>query len=566
MPTRALPLILAILVGVVSILPHALAVFSIGDDYKGYPFLYQANEELYMARVQAVVNGHPLVGALIYEYQDMWPPVAPVPEQLYALPSLLFGAKLETTIVVYKLLLPALLFLLVFSIVRTILKNQRHSLPASLAAGLFVTLGYDLINYQALLPMLRGTLETSILSVWTRPINPISGALFLFSSILIVVKILMKDTRYLFLLGGTTLGLSIGYVFSWGLGVTITSLALLWTLYEKDARRAFQLSGMLLISMVIQFPYWYHAFLSGERTSGLGKTGAIFGHDPMINKFLLAGILVFLLLHFFERFRDGVWKFDKISIITGGFLFACAIAYNQQILTGITVWPYHFVQYTIPLIAIALLILGTRVFSDRLPRLTMAFLFLVGIVSLVVSLTTSATYANSMQDFRSRQEYMSIFVWLEQNAPSECVVLVKEPEENLAIALSGFTHCRSYINSYVPFNVPEERIVHNLLVLLRLYDVHPNDLEAYLKDKPQLVNTYLYDSVEQSLFAGLNEETERNIMRLVPLYTEFYKKDFPSELSRYKLDFLIVERGSPLLNNNIQYEATIGRWDIYQLQ
>ena len=138
-----LMLLCAFIVGLVSVLPHFLATAQLGRDYQGIPFIYQANEDAYLARIREVVDGHWAVGsAFFYEYKDWRPLVPSVGEFLYALPTILFSIPLLSVMVASKFVLPAILFVLVYYLIlRLSASPTALSIRINAAAGgLLVTL------------------------------------------------------------------------------------------------------------------------------------------------------------------------------------------------------------------------------------------------------------------------------------------------------------------------------------------------------------------------------------------------------------------------------------------
>ena len=73
------------------------------------------NEDFYLARIQEILDGHPLVGSsAFYEYKGEWSIQPPTAEMIYALPSLIFGFAPASVLVASKFVLPFILFLAVY--------------------------------------------------------------------------------------------------------------------------------------------------------------------------------------------------------------------------------------------------------------------------------------------------------------------------------------------------------------------------------------------------------------------------------------------------------------------
>lgn len=538
------PFLGALFVGACMITPHIFAAVELGEDYRGYPFLFQANEDLYMARTQEVIDGHFAVGSpMLFEYKNQWPQVLPSGEWVYALPSLLLGTSLVDTILIAKFFLPATLFLLVYTLTLSLLheKDSWSAIGTAVATGFAVTLGYDIVDYRNIIPLLSDSFGL-LLPVWTRPVNPIVGAVLLFSILIISWRTYDARSHWSFLVGAIILGAMIGYFFSWALGCGIVGLLMLFSLYEKNIIVAGRLAAILGLSVILQIPHWYHtlkAFGSNAGHATALKNGAIFTHNPIINKFVLATTVVFVVFAYLESRKRGSlgkqWWFCIAVIVT------LWVVFSQQIITGMTIWPYHFVQYTIPLGMVVLLVSGHTYLSRRFPSAWKSLILLSIIISCTIEFASIQTYDAALPEFKNRQTYMPIFTWLNTHAQKDCVVLVHEESDLFAVHVPAFTHCNTYTTTYTPFGVPEERRMHSLLVILRMRDIHPENIRSYLESNPGMVNGYLYDTIAMSISSAISDKTRERIDEVVPLYKEFYEDNFLNSLNKYRVDYLVTK-------------------------
>ena len=209
-------LTLAVFVGLVSIFPYYLAEFSLGSDYQGMPLLIQDSEGEYLGRIHELIEGHYSVSsAVFYEYKD-WPSlVPPTGEWIYAIPNFLFGISIINVDMIYKFLFPTLLFILAYVFLKDLTKSKFWSIVGALV----VTIGFDLPSFDFLRKLLLGNFSGYI-SPWTRPVNPITGMLFLAGYMTLIYRIFTKENiqqnrnYYLYyIFTGIILSLMVGYVF-----------------------------------------------------------------------------------------------------------------------------------------------------------------------------------------------------------------------------------------------------------------------------------------------------------------------------------------------------------------
>lgn len=540
-------IISAFIVSLVSILPYIIPVIQLGDNYRGIPFIYQANEDAYLARIREVVDGHGSVGsAFFYEYKD-WNPVVPsVGEYLYALPSIIFRLPLLDVLIASKFFLPAILFILVYLLIYK-LSNNPDLLSTKLNAifgGFLVTLGYDLIDYRYIIKIFNGQTISTTLSVWTRPINPIIGAVLIFSFLLLVLSIIKSRRKFLFIPAGLVWALTIGYVFSWTFILAVLLLLILFYLYKKDYFLIKNFLFTLLVWFIVTLPYWYGLFRSFASSGGrelAAKSGMVYTHAPVFNKVLFVGSILFLLLSLYfkyykkEKNKDDLWwYFSLILIITGWVVF------NQQVITGRTIWYHHYVQYTIPTLMVVGMLALNNWIKPYLFKIWAGVIAIFAISIFVYNILILQTVYNIQNDFRKLQNFAPVFAWINNNTDKDCVLLNQDAVDvKLDTLIPAFTHCNVYAPSWVFDGVPEERIWHNYLVMLRLRNVDPVNVEEYLQNNKTEVLSYFFVDWDQ-LFHGTGEEyIQEKIKELTIAYRDFVKKDFREELQKYKLDYIL---------------------------
>jgi hypothetical protein len=298
------------------------------------------------------------------------------------------------------------------------------------------------------------------------------------------------------------------------------------------------------------------------------RAGAQFEHSPILNKFLVAASFIFIVFLIIEVYKKrSLQHLERWWLFCGVLLIACWIAYNQQILTGMTVWPYHFVQFTIPLSLIALFVLGINYGSHISTRLWGVVISLALLASLAVGVSSALSYHQLLNNFSEKQSHMPIFSWLNTHAAKDCVVLVNEVQESFAMQIPAFTHCNTYVTTGTFYGVPEDRIMHNFLTLLRLWRVTPAEAQSYLESHPSEVNTYFFNSIAQSLTSIANAETKQHVADIVKKYPEFYRHDFATELRKYRIDYFLSTDKSQLPSNlTLRKEMQSGVFTLYRVE
>ena len=572
----------AILTGVIYLAPHIFFIASMGEKYQGIPMMQTANENFYLARMQEILDGHPALGSFVYyEYKGQWPLSPPTGEFFYALPALLFNVSPANIVIISRFVLLAILFLLVYALISglTVSSFSFANKFNAIAGALWVTLGYDLIDFRSLWNFLAG--KQDILAggflVWSRPVNPILGAIFLFSFLLLLLALWQK-TKYRktgIIFAGLFLALMMAsYFFSWGMALSVWGVLIVIALAKKELPVVKSFFWVLLTALFFASPYWYMSWQAGRSpwyADSVLRSGLFYTHYPLLNKLMLLVLVFYLVLtvwsffiknrpfnfslsylrKFFDSFE--VWHWFCLSFILGALW-----AYSQQVITGVTIWPYHFVQYSIPLAIIAVMVLLFNIIKAKAVYFWSAAAGLIVISSLAYGIYVQASvYEKSFSYYADIQSYAKIFNWLNQQ-PKDCVVLVKPGAEEAAEIdklIHALTHCNNFISNEGSFSLlPQDRLIFNYLVFLRLNNVKPENIESYLAENKSEARSRLFSNWQGLYgvkdFPDFSDPLlEERIKKFPQDYREFYTKDFRQVLSKYRLDYILSV--GPLTKNSL---------------
>lgn len=543
-------LVASLVVGGLSIAPHLLARQALGDAYRGIPFFYTDNEDFYIARTQEILDGHPSVGSpYFFEYKNQLPVQPPLGENVHAAISRLTGLSLVTVFLSAKFVLPAILFLLVACLVLRLLEDEDPWVRGLVAvtAGLAATIGYDVLGPRVLLAAIRGHDVGTYLLFGTRPINPITGALGLLGCLLLLWNLWKSKRVAVAVISGILLGFLDCYFFSWALGLAITGLLVLAAIIGKDVRRAILFTVVLSIGLLMNVQMFVN-FLGNPSGQFLAlRNGLLLMHEPLLNKTLLLALVVFLGASF-ALVRQGSelkvlgrqpwWIFSFIFLLGG------LVALNQQVLTGRAIWPYHFVQYTKPLAYLVSLVVVTRAVRGRWKTAWLALCMALSVFLLFQSVVAASTFRFMEGDFRARQSWAPIFSWL-RATPKDSVVLAEGP---LAGKLSGwipaFTSNNVYTSPYAMSGVDQDRLEHNVFVDMRFDGVSSTDARAWLGAHEGALRGIFYRDFFDVFRRRQDDGWFSSVLDdLAVKYTDFQRNDFHDELSKYRIDYLVLDDG-----------------------
>ncbi len=566
---------LTLLVGIFTFIPQILAARSIGNSYQGFPFLYAANEDYYISRARDIVEGYWFVGSpFLFEHKNNLPVVFPTGEYLYALPAIILGVSVMSVALFAKFLLPAALFALVYVLLYQLSDRSNFNKWAAAAGGLLVTLGFDFVDYANTLNLLLWKKEILHVNLWTRPVNPISGALFLFIFLILIVQITRSDKKRYFISAGILLGIMPGYIFSWIVAWTFIGTLGIILLLKKQftiIKKFLYLAGISVIASAPFIYSWVSSLAAADGQFTALRNGLMLTRTPIVNKVVLLQTVLFLpffVLEFYkhrkQRKQLDSWWWYATSLVGANW-----IVFNFQIITGKTVWPPHFVQFTVPFAMLTIVLLINNYLSKKYAKIAWLTVCALISVTIIYGLTSALSYRFVKEKFAALQEGMPLFEWLNKNSQKDCVVLVREKKESLANWIPAFTHCNVYTSNYAFTRVPLDRLEHNYLTTLRLRGIDKKNVEQYLWEHKDQVRELFYTDWVQLFLQPDESWLAEPIQKIKSDYEKFLKKDFVTELKKYKIDYIAgmeeLPKALTTQLKSIKYIGKFGSVYIYQL-
>lgn len=565
-----LALAAALLVGAIYIAPHLFFMVSLGDKYRGIPMMETANEDFYIARMQEIVDGHPLLGSFgFYEGKDQWPLTPSIGEMFYALPSIVLRVPLIAVVTASRFVLPAILFGLIYFLIYdlTVYGGGLAKKVNAVAGALFVTLGYDLIDYRTVWLFLTSQIESSSFLVWSRPVNPIIGGVLLFSFLICLWRIIQnhRHTKTFAGVAGVLLALMVGnYFFSWGLAVSVMGVLFIIYFIEKKYSLVKSILAIGVLAALLTAPYWYIMLQLRDNKwyeDAMLRNGLLYTHYPLLNKVLLAALFFYGALLIYSFLKRDSWPLWQERIVNSAHktrlqdwhLFCLALilgglwALNQQVFTSRAVWPFHFVQYTIPIAIIVTFVSGHALVGRIIPKAWFAVIALAITSSLAWGVFTQANaYRVHFDYYAGLQAYGAVFDWLNERE-KDCVVLAVDESDNmynLKGLIPAFTHCNIYSSTWAYNLLDPTRRYHSYYILLRTKGVTADNIEKYLAENKREAVGYLFTNWKDvhgaPQFPDFSTTALAESLQRVPDdYQQFMQRDFAEVLRTYRLDYIV---------------------------
>jgi len=386
------------------------------------------DDTLYETRIIDLYRGGTLGNPYLAEHQDSPRYMPELVERAFAGTSRVTGITPLVVVAISRVLLPTLIFVIVWSLGG----NLGLEPLSALLAGLLATLAHSL------------SLEMGALRYF-RVISPVAHVFLLMTALWLVFAAWRDGSRKFAVLAGMGLGLLFyAPVYYWSFAVLGTGLLAL--LAHRPARVA------LLFSVVIAIAIGSFNLVRSERMAADPEVKETLARLTLMvpGRALESGALPRLLPGL--GFVAMAWWFSRKSLRWAQFLFPFAVAGSfmlvQNAITNRQIQAYHMINCLIPVWAILAVGLFQTIMRAR-PVLTLAAAGVVVGVGLFVQISSffewQRTQAADPEEFALNTLMPQTLEWLNRHTPPGSVLLAPV---TITSSLLLFTHNRSYIAHY----------------------------------------------------------------------------------------------------------------------
>jgi hypothetical protein len=409
-------LMVSIVVGLVIIAPQLIFIQHLGSAYQGIYMHNTDAEPHYLARMEEAVKGEGIGNPFIVEFRNTVPPsFFSYSEELLAIPARITPLSVPVLNLLYKFLLPALLAFVMYTLVVALTSSRAWAGVSAIA----LVLGVTTFNLGTFLNLLQGRLVYEQFLLYSRPVSPVLYVLFLLGYLHLLFVRPYSRTRLLLL--GLLYGLS-WYLFIY-LSTFLTALLgslVLWHLLKRDiasARRyaAVAIAGfipaipaVMNLHAITQSPY-YGLFVG---PIGLEHTHAPYLHIPLLIIALVVG---------WYSYRHRPYRYLKETFVL---LATSLVVMNQQVLTGLSLHPAHYITYfcmpVYVLVMILLLSSWLKTHTGLRGVLQVAIVLYAVVASAFILYSSYARWAPVVV---TEQRYAPVLAWLDMHSPTDSVVM-----------------------------------------------------------------------------------------------------------------------------------------------
>lgn len=523
---------MAVICGVVIFLPQWRLIRDAGPAYSGIIMAEVDNDHYYLSRIAAAYRGDwKITQASIQGSSDAPYASPPLGENTVAVLAHLFGFTPGKMQLAGYFLFPFVLGLLVYSLAW---KVSGSKLVGALAP-LGIILGSSIVMDFHQLKYLFTDPSRLWINPYNRPIHPQVSSIYFFAWLGLFYAYLIRPNKIKLAAAGALLGLLFYvYPYSWTVAATLAGLYIVASFLRKNFAQAKALLLMLAGGSVISAGYWWNVWQLGQNSlfELLKQHFVIYSSREFLWSTLLFVDFLALALFFWRKPKDEKFRFFLLMFLS------LAIVINQQLITGIKMFPghwhwYYIVPFSIFFFTHALFALLKPVILRRsIGVLAAVFLVTFGLFA------QQAYYDRYKESVISYQRFGPVYEWLGQNvAKGEVVVAEDKFSERLPI----YTPLLHYTwqGADELYLITNERIKHGFFVKLYLQGVKDENLDKYIHAgtaELQILLSLYYRRYAQACDVCYTQEAIEGLKRE---YREFLQKDFEAELKQYKINYAV---------------------------
>jgi len=537
--------VMAVLAGLILALPQFY--FRFHESYQGIDMPLTGAETFYQGRIQEVRDGYPSMGNVWFlEYKDRSYIQPALGEIITSDLGKIFGLDMNNTILLSRIVFPALIFLAIYAFVYLLIKKKYVALLAS--AG--ILLADNVFTRPFILNLLKWEITEYQALGYARPINPQISSLLFFAFLVFFWLFLQTDTskikKWTFgILSGLFWGMSFYvYFYTWSLILVFLGILGLFFLFKKEWLDLRKIFFVVAVALIVAGPYILNTFQSMqylEYTESSQRLGLVDGRQPLPINLVAATLIVFLI--FFPRTLKKAYLFGATLFVS------LLVVLNQQIITGkVLIGDHYHWYYSKPLafifMTIILFFLLEKIISSQILKKIIIGVIIAAFI--LNGFTTDAiNYFYRLQNYSvdsdsivGQQRYGPILDWLNANAQKDSVVLANS---ELSILISVYTPLNlaldpKWANQYL---VPQRELLERLFLNYRLIGVSAQDAtEVFFREK-SWISMMIFSEYYRQTLGEWDQIPEEVILSLAKEYQVFSGYPIEKLFQKFKIKYAV---------------------------
>lgn len=544
-------IILAILTSIIVAFPQVYFRIDHNNSDK-QQIIYQGIELLpdspWSARVREIQDGHNLGSIYYKDGKDNPYLFQPLGSMVVGYMGKAFSLDINNTLLLSRIILPVVVFLLIYSFVLLI---SRSRITALASASTFL-LAESVLSYFGIKQILQGVSPDDFIRI-ARPVNP-AMIYILFFGFLISFWLFYKKQKYRLwygIISAVLLGLNFyNYFYTWTYLYAFGSILVLIFLIQKKWKETLKILGIFFGALLVAIPYGinlYSATLYPSYADVGLRNGIIQTNAPLfVGLTVILALIVFLL-----------WfpKDDKKRYFFGlALLLTPFVTMNQQLFTGkvLQVSHYHWFFHKPIAIIFVFIIIFYLLHKKKLFFYKKILAVLIIFASFAVGTFIQIhSYYKGTNDGGmvaiERQRYGPVMNWLNENAEKEAVVLTNNEASHMVVTytpLNVFYH-RAAMYS---LSATQDRLLDVMFLFYRLRGIDKEDVNKVFFAERGHISANIYGMHYRELSGSYEAIPDEEIEEIIDAYKETLSVPaldwIEEKLAKYEVEYIVWDRKS----------------------
>jgi len=528
-------LILALIVGSLTLLPQFFVVKALGVDFKGVYRMVSNDEPYYLTRAQEIKDGHSfLANTYLTEHKNSAPSQFWLPDYLLAKPLSILGINVFHGYLFYDFFLTFILTVLTYVVVYLLTNSKFYALITAtiLHLGLF-------------------------LEEFNRSPSPQFNFIFWLLLFILLLKYLDRPKNiFIIILGSINLGLLFYlYPYYWMFYLTFIGIFIILNLLKDKRFNFLPYLYMIIGALVIGLPYFisvYNNLRDITYNDSLARIGMIETHFPSGIKIVFLSFIIIFLTWIFYKKKIISLNTPVIFLLSAN--IAVAIATNQHIITGKNLeFSSHFLmisEFCFIFLAVYLWQALFKFFKIKYHLLIKIFIVLI--VALISGFNTYNVLINqacfSPLDYY-QQNYAPIFDWLNKNTEKDQVVFANREISGLIpiYTSNNVFHCGlTVLSSMTNQEIWQRFIINNYWENFDEEFIKKNERGLFGTKYISAYNHNLSKNKLRKIFFLPSKEyiriSNEEVNQIIALARQMQSQNFKDLLDDYQVDYLVLDK------------------------
>lgn len=539
--------ILALFVGFLSVFPQYYSSKN-SNWFKGIYNEPVDDVVYYEARVKDVLDGHNyLSNPYFFEHKDGFPMQFWMPDYIVAKTIGILGFGVVEGFMFWRFFLCIFLCILTYEVFFSLTNSKGLSL-SGIPLMFFALAGTYPVGF------LKNYYVSVLGDFYLRLPSPAFNFVFFLFTFLFFVKFIKTGKNLYAILTTATFGLLFHfYPYYWSYFVVLFLVYGFLALTLKVKNFQFKkVSLIFVVSIIIGLPYFistYHSSKLPFYDDSLSRLGMIHTHFPSsFSSIFIGGLLLVFLLFAFFRYKKSP---DNLMVFVFSAVLSAIIVINNHVITGnnLEFSSHYFLGNMYVFIFAAFYILGQNFFElKEFTRKIFTVMFLIvvavfSVYSIKDIVRREAVYSD--MDFY-RQNYASVFSWLNDNAKAEEVVYTND---DIGYFLPVYTSQNVYFSPFGILFFMSNSEVEDRFIINNYFEDFTAD---FIKSKQRMifggyyVNEYGHKMTQnkiKAIFGKKMPSTEMipmsAINNVLKRSKEIKKNSFLEAVGEFRVDYII---------------------------